>query len=240
MTPAIPAVNEQSVNATVRIIRRFTPARRAASALPPIAYTYRPNRVRPRTKVHAARMPNTNRTTHGTPRIGRIRPRSVLQMSTMTTPPTRPPPIFSAVSPGGGATRPAVRRRASRRHVSTPNSPTMTSITTQPAIGLRLPLAMSFTMESLISTDPPFPRIFSVRPSQKSNPASVTTNEGRPRRVMMEPCRTPIAAQTSRATRIAAHHGQSSPEGLSSSASTTPPRAATNPIDRSISPSSKA
>ena len=103
-------------------------------------------------------------------------------MSTITTPPTRPPPIFSAVSPGGGATRPAARRRASRRHVSTPKNPTMTSITTQPAIGLRLPLAMSFTMVSLISTDPPFPRIFSITPCQKSNPASVTTNDGRPER----------------------------------------------------------
>ena len=36
--PAIPAVNEHSMNAVVRIVARFTPARRAASALPPIAY----------------------------------------------------------------------------------------------------------------------------------------------------------------------------------------------------------
>src|SRR6516164_2365118 len=36
--PAIPAVNEASTNATVRILAKPTPARRAASALPPMAY----------------------------------------------------------------------------------------------------------------------------------------------------------------------------------------------------------
>ena len=35
--PAIPAVNEHSAKARVRIQARFTPARRAASALPPMA-----------------------------------------------------------------------------------------------------------------------------------------------------------------------------------------------------------
>ena len=99
---------------------------------------------------------------------------------------------------------------------------------------------MSFTTVLLISTDPPFPRIFSITPCQKSSPASVTTNDGRPTRVTSEPCSAPIAAQTKRATRIAAHHGQSSPEGLSSSASTTPLSPATYPIDRSISPSRSA
>ena len=35
--PAMPAVNEHSTNGDVRIPLRLTPARRAASALPPIA-----------------------------------------------------------------------------------------------------------------------------------------------------------------------------------------------------------
>ena len=55
------------MNAIVRIRANGIPARRAASALPPIAYTYRPKRVLPSTKVQAASTANTTSTTHGTP-----------------------------------------------------------------------------------------------------------------------------------------------------------------------------
>ncbi len=53
MMPVMPAVRPQSANAAILIRLRLTPARLAASALPPIAYTYRPNLVRLSSTVHS-------------------------------------------------------------------------------------------------------------------------------------------------------------------------------------------
>jgi len=53
---------------------------------------------------------------------------------------------------------------------------------------------------SLMGSVPPLPRIISITPWNPSSPASVTTNEGSPRRVMIVPCTAPIAAVLSRAT----------------------------------------
>jgi len=121
-----------------------------------------------------------------------------------------------------------------------PNAPTIANITIQLASGVRLPLVMPFTTLSPTRIEPPLPRIFSITPSQNSRPARVTMNEGRPIRVIKVPWRRPISAQTPSAATIAAHHGQFKPDGFNASASTTPPSPATNPIDRSISPSSSA
>ena len=60
-------------------------------------------------------------------------------------------------------------------------------MTTQLAAFDRLLLAMSLMTLSLIAIVPPFPRILSMTPSQNSRPASVTTNDGRPIRVMIKP-----------------------------------------------------
>ena len=80
-------------------------------------------------------------------------------------------------------------------------------MTIQLAAGVRLPLAKSLTTLSLMGSEPPWPSINSITPCQPSRPASVTTNDGKPRRVMIVPCSTPIAAHATSATRIAAHHG---------------------------------
>ena len=67
----------------------------------------------------------------------------------------------------------------------------------------------------------------------------MTTNDGSPSRVMIVPWSAPIAAHASSATMIAAHHGQ--PYCcLTNSAVMMPPMPLTKPIDRSISPSSRA
>ena len=96
------------------------PARRAASAFPPIAYTCRPNLVRPSRIDHIVTMPITMSTTHGMPRIGVRTPRLVLQINTSTTPATATPTIFTTVKLSGGATRPLARRRASLRQAVNP------------------------------------------------------------------------------------------------------------------------
>ena len=98
---------------------------------------------------------------------------------------------------------------------------------------------MSLMMLSWIRIDPPSPRILSITPCQNSRPANVTTNDGSPMRVIKDPCRIPINAHTTSAAAIAAHQGQPT-VGLTSSAMTTALRPATNPIDRSISPSRRA
>ena len=51
------------------------PARRAASGFPPIAYMYRPSRVRPRKMEYTSSTSPTNGTTYGTPFSGVSRPR---------------------------------------------------------------------------------------------------------------------------------------------------------------------
>jgi hypothetical protein len=115
----------------------------------------------------------------------------------------------------------------------------MTSITTHQRASSGLPLAMSLMMSFWIRIDPPLPRILSITPCQKSRPARVTTNDGSPIRVISVPWRTPISAHTTSAAAIAPHHGHPT-FGFTSSARITAPRPATNPIDRSISPSSSA
>src|SRR5712692_2063416 len=72
------------------------------------------------------------------------------------------------------------------------------------------------------------------------NPASVTTNEGIPSRVMIVPWRAPTAKQKASAAMIAAHHGQLVVTGWTSWTAITAPHAPTKPIDRSISPSRRA
>ena len=131
-------------------------------------------------------------------------PRSWLQSRTSATPPASAPPIFSSVTVGGGATSPARRRFESRRQSVKPKIATSTSMRIQPASGLMLALAMLLIVLSWIGIVPPLPRIFRSTPSQKRRPASVTTNEGRPIRVMIVPWRIPIPAQARSAAVIAA------------------------------------
>src|SRR4029453_3992428 len=64
---------------------------------------YRPKRVRPRTKLQAARTTNTRTTTHGTPRIGRMSPRFALQSRTIATPPARAARLLTGGKWGGCA-----------------------------------------------------------------------------------------------------------------------------------------
>ncbi len=148
------------------------------------------------------------------------------------------PPIFRSVTAGGGATRPARRRFQSRRQSVAPNTATSTSMVIQPASGLMLALAMLLIVSSWIGIVPPSPRIFRRTPCQKRRPASVTTKEGRPILVMIVPCSTPMPAQARSAAGIAAYQGQPW-AGLARSAMITPPRPATNPTERSISPRSR-
>ena len=213
---------------------RLTPARRAASAFPPMAYTYRPNLVRPRRIVHAAHTPSTISTIHGMPLIGTSAPRSVLQIITSTTAATATPTIFRTVTPRGGAT--SRRRRASCIHII-PYRATMAPITIQPAAGVRSPLAKSLITLSLMGRVPPLPRMRSITPWNARSPASVTTNDGSPRRVMMVPMNAPISAQTSSAAMHAAHHDQLPCSLVTSSAAMIPPTPPTKPAERSISPS---
>ena len=89
-------------------------------------------------------------------------------------------------------------------------------------------------------TVPRLPISSSTTPFQASRPASVTTNEGTPTLVMIRPCSTPIPRPASSASGIATPAETSLPSGVSSSATSTPPTPETNPIERSISPSSSA
>ena len=88
------------------------------------------------------------------------------------------------------------------------------------------------------TSDPPRTRI--ATPSRISSPPSVTMNDGIFSRATSTPWMAPNAAQASKVTMIAAHHGKSAPVGCTSSATTTLLSAMTRPTDRSISPRSRA
>src|SRR5262245_59830140 len=160
-------------------------------------------------------------------------------MSTSTTPATADAAILIKVTTAGGATSPAARRRASRNQVRTPNAVTTAIMTTQLHVVVRLPLEMLLMTSSLMGCEPPWPSINNITPCHPSKPASVTTNDGRPNRVMIVPCNRPISAQTTSPARIDAHQGQPT-DSFTNSAITMPPMPLTKPIDRSISPSNSA
>ena len=65
--PETAAMPEQMTKTEIRMRDTTTPARRAASALPPTAYTCRPYRVRLRTKCHTMNRITSKTTTHGMP-----------------------------------------------------------------------------------------------------------------------------------------------------------------------------
>lgn len=176
-------------------------------------------------------------TTHGIPNTGTRFPRSALTSSTRAIPPTSAATIFAAVSERGGATSPESRRRASLFQVVTAKIATMTSITAHPAVRDSVPLPIPLITWSWTRIEPPLPSTQSITPCQNSRPPRVTTKDGRPMAVMSVPCSRPTSAATTRPARIAAHHGQPT-VGLASTHMTTALRPATNPRDRSISPSS--
>ena len=76
-------------------------------------------------------------------------------------------------------------------------------------------------------------------PRNRRNPPRVTTNEGILSRADSVPWIAPMTPQHASAIRIAAHQGQPGLGLWTSLKAMTPPRSATEPIDRSISPRSK-
>ena len=89
--------------------------------------------------VHAARTASTIGTTQGTPARTPMFARLMLQMATTTMPAAAMSPILSRVRLGGGATRPARRRRASPNHISPPMPTTTTPIPIQLMVGSIVP-----------------------------------------------------------------------------------------------------
>src|ERR1019366_6279636 len=206
MMPMMPAVSPASVNARIRIRLRLMPARLAASALPPTAYMYRPNRVRPSRKLQATSTTRTTTTTHGTPRTTvRPTPRSVLPISTTTTPATAITTIFSTVTLSGGAVRLLARLRVSRTRNIAAASATAAAMTIQLASGLRAPFSMSYRTPGYSRMLPPplgaaESMTSSSKPSAASWPASVTTKDGRRSRVTIRPSSPLKSAGTARPT----------------------------------------
>ena len=137
-SPAIPAVTAVSMKTILRTRCTLMPARRAASGLAPIAYMYRPSRVRPSRIEYANRTSPTKGTTQGTPLSGTSRPRLRLQMYTTTIPPTAVTAIVSRVMLRGGALSPCARRRASRDSDTAANIASPTASAIHDAAGLML------------------------------------------------------------------------------------------------------
>ena len=90
-------------------------------------------------------------------------------------------------------------------------------------------------IESGRLTEPVSPRTNSWNPWKASRPASVTTNDGIPNAVTMEPLKSPIPVPTSSPSTIA--NAGSTPSFTDSTAMTDAASPETAPTDRSISPS---
>ncbi len=85
---------------------------------------------------------------------------------------------------------------------------TTAAATAQLAVTVRLPLAKSLTTLFWMGSVPPLPRMSSITPWNPKRPASVTTNDGNPMRVISVPWKAPISAQTTSAAMHATYHGQ--------------------------------
>ena len=86
-------------------------------------------------------------------------------------------------------------------------------------------------------TEPVSPSTHNNAPCQASRPASVTTNEGTPKRVTMRPLKAPIASPTPSPAKIPISGAQ--PCSTLSTAMTPAARPLTAPTERSISPSKR-
>src|SRR5713101_3069374 len=198
--------------------------------------------------VQAPRTASTIGTTHGTPASVPKLARLMSDMATTTTPAPAITPILITVRLTGGATSPLLRRRWSANHRIAPSPSTMAAMTIQLSVGSMVPdirlnstctLGLWAVRFGYPEKGPSRSRI-SITPLKMRNPASVTTNEGIPSRVMIVPWRAPTAKQKASAAMIAAHHGQLVVTGWTSWTAITAPHAPTKPIDRSISPSRRA
>ena len=95
-------------------------------------------------------------------------------------------------------------------------------------------------MPALTPTEPFAPPRMTTRiPRKSKKPPRVTTNDGILSRAAKVPWMAPTTPQHARATRMAAHHGQPGLGRWTSWKAMTPPRRATAPMDRSISPRSR-
>ena len=81
---------------------------------------------------------------------------------------------------------------------------------------------------------PCVPSIWMITPFQASRPASVTTNDGTPRKATIEPCTAPITAPTSSAPPMAMYHGYSCDEPESCSSATTTAAEPAEVADREV------
>src|SRR2546423_3351761 len=115
-TPETAAMPEQMRNTEIRMPDTTTPARRAASWLPPTAYTCRPYLVRLRTKCHTAKRITRRTTTHGMPSavllknalVDRLRLTPISYVN--AAPSAATTTTFAAITVNGGCERPERRR----------------------------------------------------------------------------------------------------------------------------------
>src|SRR6516162_4328966 len=184
--------------------------------------------------------------THGTPRTAtRAVPRLMLQIITTPAPTSATRTILIAVRLAGGATRPWRRLAAARSQRAVPTAPTTTARATQPAMGTIRPWTRSYMTrwlgtEELTLTVPLAPPRTTTRIPEKSrNIARLTTKDGILSRAVSVPVKAPIRPQIASAASIAAHHGQAGPGCWTSLNAITPPKSATAPTERSISPRSR-
>ncbi len=98
-------------------------------------------------------------------------------------------------------------------------------------------MRFSTTLPLGVLMEPSLPIIQICRPLQPRKPASVTTNAGTPTLAKKKPCRAPMAMPAAMAISTASQ--SLTPLVTLSTAQTAAPTPATEPTDRSISPSSR-
>ena len=101
--------------------RTLMPARRAASTLPPMAYTARPQPVREISRCRPTTVTMITRTAHGTPWSSRTAPAKARFWLRRYVAMPQPAPMMIAlttIEPSGSALSPAFRRELVRRSAS--------------------------------------------------------------------------------------------------------------------------
>ncbi|KYG08193.1 hypothetical protein BE21_25100 [Sorangium cellulosum] len=118
------------MNTATRIASTRIPARRAASALPPTAKTYRPNRVRRSTRSNPITNPSSKSSASGTPR-------SALSSPTIAGTKTTTTASRAAIAPREGSGSPASARRRQVTAWPTIAIPTQSAPSAHPSPGER-------------------------------------------------------------------------------------------------------
>ena len=237
-TPATPESTAHITKADIRMRATLIPARRAASALPPTAYRWRPQAVRVSRNVRVTTRISTTSTTQGTPLIEMFALGERFRLNSRVGMPhsTASPPVRSAMTATGAVDTPLRRRALALTKLANAKPPTTRANNTHESGTLMFLLSSATISLSVTRTVPLSFVISSTTPCHIRKLANVTTKDGIPIFETSQPVNSPITSVARMPSNSASGSDQPAFRRVATTAAHTP---ALKPAARSISPSSR-